>query len=95
MTELTDNSNTDEIVAYIGECIALYPDKLSTDQVAYDICALGRFDWENSMSHKYDAFCSMMDLASDMEWQEQPGDWQKLLNLYQRLKWEVADKKQG
>lgn len=89
MTELDDNSKPAEVVAHIGQCIALYPDELRSDEVAWHIVNLGCYDWDNALSHRYDSYCEMSDLASDMEWQEQPEDWAKLLELYERLKVEV------
>jgi len=89
MVELSNKSSTKEVATYIGECIDLYPKESSSAEVAYTIVGLRRFDWDHALAVKYDSYNNLATLVVDMEWQEQPGDWDKLVDYYRQFKAEA------
>jgi hypothetical protein len=90
MIKLTKTSSQKNVAIYIGQCIALYPKELKTDEVASYIVGLDRFDWDDDLAKKYDSYNDLATLANDMEWQEQPGDWERLVSLYAQFWSDVA-----
>lgn len=90
MIRLSESSDPNDVAIYIGECIALYPKELKTDEVASYIVGLGRFDWEDDLTKRYDSYNDLATLAIDMEWQAQPGDWDRFVDLYGRFRNDVS-----